>query len=96
MIVIIGGIIISVAIVAFMFNIKTKIDLNKSKERLLKTTSILKNNFKQAECGTSIIEVPSTIKVPDGYELPKFNSKTGHAEYSDGTIAEHLELRKIQ
>jgi hypothetical protein len=53
------------------------------------------NPFWIAPCGTYVVNTTGVAEIPEGYELPKLNPKTGHAEYSDGTIAEHLELRKI-
>lgn len=46
--------------------------------------------------GTHVTKLPYVVEAPEGYEFPKYNEETGQAEYSDGTIAEHLELRKIK
>ena len=54
-----------------------------------------RNHFWIAPCGTYVVKTPGVAEIPEGYELPKLNPKTGHAEYSDGTIAEHIELMKI-
>jgi hypothetical protein len=76
-------------------NMKTKLSLT----RLVSTFRRFfgkKSPIYVAPCGTVVQQVSSEIEIPEGYELPKFNPMTGHAEYSDGTIAEHLGLRKIQ
>lgn len=49
-----------------------------------------------APCGTVIKKLPFTIDIPEGYELPKFDPRTGKAYYhSDGKYAPHIILRKI-
>lgn len=69
-------------------------------KKIFKLRNIFTNKSKYgrniAECGTVIYRLPYVVEVPEGYELPKFNFKTGHVEYSDGTIAEYIELRKIK
>ena len=73
-----------------------KIDLDQAEGELIK---FFKGGMKGAktsrENGILITRMPFTVKEPEGYELPKFDSKTGKLYYSDGTIAEHAGLRKI-
>lgn len=50
----------------------------------------------KSPCGTTITQMPFTVSVPDGYELPKFNPETGKGYYpSDGAYTPHIRLRKI-
>ena len=49
-----------------------------------------------APCGTVVVKSECVVSVPEGYELPKFDPRTGKAYYpSDGAYAPHIILRKI-